>query len=147
VDHVARFQLKKMLVLYVDDDPEDCELFCEVISFVQTFRLIPEGMTLKCMIARDGLDALDILTTRSVAPDVIFSDINMPMMDGREFVKQLKGHKLLSDVPVYMFSTSFNDEDILNFHRLGVAGCLKKPNGFNEFARMISTVLEQLLGI
>ena len=76
--------------------------------------------------AGDGQAALDILAGE--APDVILSDINMPVMDGLEFLKAKKDNPAIKDIPVVMVTTEGGSQDMVDRSmELGAKGCVKKP--------------------
>jgi len=79
----------------------------------------------KVLEAGDGQEALDLLANEK--PDVILSDINMPNMDGLEFLRQKQGNDSLKNIPVFMITTE-SAPDVLNeAMSLGAQGSIKKP--------------------
>src|ERR1700728_1805908 len=66
--------------------------------------------TLVVLEASNGAEGLDLLRTKQV--DLILSDINMPSMDGLEFLRQLKAQRLALDVPVVMITTESSEEHV-----------------------------------
>lgn len=75
--------------------------------------------------ACDGADALERM--KSAAIHVIFSDVNMPKMDGLEFLKQLKLSADYKKVPVVMVTTEGTEAKVMEALSLGAAGYIKKP--------------------
>ncbi|MDY0212647.1 MAG: response regulator [Desulfuromonadaceae bacterium] len=75
--------------------------------------------------AADGLEALDLLKTEKV--DLILSDINMPNMDGIEFLRQKREIDAIKDIPVVMITTEGGADIIGEAKELGAAGSVKKP--------------------
>jgi len=89
------------LILYVDDDPDDLAMLREAISEVGTSFQIREAF--------DGVHALELLrqmTQENNLPCLIVLDINMPRMDGKQTLVAIQKNKLLSTIPVVLFSTS-----------------------------------------
>ncbi len=75
--------------------------------------------------AGDGLEALEVLEKETV--DVVLSDINMPNMNGIEFLREKANREAIKDIPVLMISTETGDDIIGEAKSLGAVGSLKKP--------------------
>ncbi|WP_310598958.1 response regulator [Desulfobulbus sp.] len=75
--------------------------------------------------AGDGLEALTLLESESV--DIVLSDINMPNMNGIEFLREKANRPAIKDIPVFMISTETGDDIIGEAKSLGAIGALKKP--------------------
>ena len=78
-----------------------------------------------CLEAADGADALQLLGDHWV--DVILTDINMPRMNGEEFVRRLEQDELLRAIPVVVVSTDSTDSRMHQMRSLGAKGYVKKP--------------------
>ena len=72
-----------------------------------------------------GTEALELLRHRRV--DLILSDINMPHMDGLEFLRQLRAEKLAPDVPVVMITTESSEDHVWKAIAAGANGYIRKP--------------------
>ncbi len=75
--------------------------------------------------AGSGAEALEVLKTKSV--DLILSDINMPTMDGLEFLRQIRAQNLAQDVPVVMITTESSEEHVRQAILSGAQGYIRKP--------------------
>jgi two-component system, chemotaxis family, chemotaxis protein CheY len=75
--------------------------------------------------AGSGVEGLEILKSREV--DLILSDINMPSMDGLEFVRQLRSQQLAPEVPVVMITTESSEEHVRQAIEAGAKGYIRKP--------------------
>ncbi|WP_058185811.1 response regulator [Terracidiphilus gabretensis] len=75
--------------------------------------------------AGSGAEGLEVLKDNAV--DIILSDINMPVMDGIEFVRQLKAQNLAAGVPVIMITTESSEEHVKQAIQAGAAGYIRKP--------------------
>ncbi len=103
--------------------------------------------------AFNGLEALDLLLGQNgVAPirplpEVILLDLNMPKMNGHEFLAEIRKHPDLSAIPVFITTTSVLDIDRLNAQQMGVSGYILKPLDFETAADMVDSMslLEKLL--
>jgi CheY-like chemotaxis protein len=88
--------------------------------------------------AHDGIDALEMLRgtngrKRIPRPYLILLDLNMPRMDGIEFLKELRGDEDLKKSIVFIMTTSDSDEDKVKGYNLGVAGYILKAHPANAF--------------
>lgn len=116
-----------MMLLYVDDDVEDIELFCDAMRIVD-----PKAT---CSIAENGKFALHAL--KKLVPDYIFLDINMPVMGGVETLAAIRADKRLRTIPVCMLSTSNNASEIKQCLDMGAYKFFVKPNSFTVLCSML----------
>nr|WP_237717827.1 response regulator [Pontibacter sp. BAB1700] len=96
------------------------------------------GITHPIHVARNGREALDILRGSGVpkispAPSVILLDINMPRMNGLEFLTELRREPEFSHIPVFIMTTSNEETDRMAAQRLNVSGYIVKPMSFENF--------------
>ncbi len=91
--------------------------------------------------AGDGLEALNVLTMNPV--DLIICDINMPNMDGMEFLSRVKETEDFKDIPVIMLSTEQGEEDIKEAMKRGAAAYLKKPVKPDVLIKTVYEVLKK----
>ncbi|MEM7412904.1 MAG: response regulator [Myxococcota bacterium] len=90
--------------------------------------------------AGDGLEALEVLDKNDV--DVIFSDVNMPNMNGIEFLDALKERGTLDSIPVVMITTESTPESVRLFVEHGASGCVPKPCTADQLEDVVSAVLD-----
>ncbi len=122
------------LFFIVDDDPDDQELFIEALLGIDK--------TCRCVTAFDGEEALQKLFKEMLQlPDFIFLDLNMPRMNGKQFLTEIKNHKDIQHIPVIIYSTSSEKNDILETTRLGASFFLQKPNRFDELSNALSNII------
>jgi CheY-like chemotaxis protein len=89
----------------------------------------------------NGEEALEYLRRPNSAPPcVILLDLNMPRMNGIEFLKVVKADLTLKRIPVVVLTTSTEDGDIVNSYRLSVAGYIVKPVDYKKFVEAIRTI-------
>jgi len=89
--------------------------------------------------ARDGLEGLDMLRSGVVPkPYIILLDLNMPRMNGLEFLEELRSDSSLTQTIVFVLTTSKSDEDIIAAYREHVAGYLLKQRMDNDFLQVVS---------
>ena len=112
--------IKVKNIFLVEDDEDDQEFFKEAINDIDN--------TICLDMAVNGLDAIGKLAHMSILPDLIFMDINMPLMNGLECLKKLKSMAQFKNIPVVILSTSVNFNESQRADALG-AGCFfSKPS-------------------
>ena len=123
-------------ILLVDDDEVDC------MNVERAFK--KSNIQNPLHIAHDGLEALDMLRgTNGVAqisprPRIILLDINMPKMNGLEFLRELRSDKELHNISVFVMTTSNSDKDKIEAYEYNVAGYIVKPISFDKFVAAVS---------
>lgn len=105
-------------ILIVDDS----EIMRIMLKKVLSMTKVPLAMIHE---AQNGLEALDILDRELV--DVVLSDINMPLMDGEQMIRTMKGNVELQSLPVIVISTEGSNPRIESLKNLGVEEYLRKP--------------------
>lgn len=113
--------MKPHTILLIEDDELD------VISIQRSLKKIGEDYEL--FVAYNGKEALAMLKehTPVVKPDVILLDLNMPKMNGIEFLKALRADNDLKEVKVFIMTTSNDNTDQAITHKLGISGYIIKP--------------------
>jgi CheY-like chemotaxis protein len=125
-------------ILLADDDEEDRELARDAL---QDYRLANE---MKFVV--DGQDLLDYLRhegrwTQEDAPrpGIILLDLNMPKMDGREALAEIKADESLRRIPIVVLTTSKDEADVLRTYDLGVSSFITKPVTFGGLVDVMKT--------
>lgn len=120
--------------MIIDDDVDDQELFVEAIAELNA--------PFSCETASNGEDGLQKLGDSSYQlPDLIFLDLNMPRLNGKQCLERIKSSVKLRDIPVIIYSTSSQDNDVRDCIALGAVHFLTKPSSFNELCRSLSEIL------
>ena len=114
---------KKPFILYVDDDPDDRELFGEALARC--------GAHYDLITAEDGFEALKILGSGE-KPSCLYVDVNMPGIDGIELLKIIKADSQYAALPVFIFSTAVHPKRIEEARGLGAMDVIIKPTSFQE---------------
>jgi CheY-like chemotaxis protein len=122
-------------ILLVDDDEDDRDFFREALHEINP--------SVTCLTVGDGEHALEFLAGCDQLPDLIFMDLNMPKMDGKQCLKELKNNSRFEAIPVIIYSTSHIDEDIAEVMALGAADYIQKPSYYHEILTVVSEVLER----
>jgi two-component system, chemotaxis family, chemotaxis protein CheY len=91
--------------------------------------------------AGTGIEGLEVLKSRRV--DLILSDINMPSMDGLEFVRQLREMQLAAEVPVVMITTESSEEHVKQAIQAGASGYIRKPFTADQVKQRVLPLLPQ----
>jgi CheY-like chemotaxis protein len=127
--------MKQPKTLYlVDDDSDDMDFFCEAVSTIDR--------SIICVRANNSDTALKAFKSHDVPlPDMIFLDLNMPLVDGRQFLAEIKMLPPYSHIPVIIYSTSSHTKDIEETRQLGASGFLSKPYSLEELVSELNTIL------
>ncbi len=126
-------------VLLVEDDAADIDLTQEA--------LLESKLHVRLNAVRSGADALTYLHQRApfedaILPDLIFLDLNLPGMSGKEIIQVIRSEKELCHIPIAVLTTSQAQQDIDDSYRLGANCYVSKPVGLDEFNEVIRA-LEQ----
>ena len=124
-------------ILIIDDDPDDVQIFCEAVREIDK--------KIHCFIAYNGEEGLLLLQNEMVKPDFIFLDINMPRMNGKACLTQIKNNLYLAHIPVIMYTTSKLKSDTEETMHLGEYAFLTKPNKFDDLVKILSIILKEIL--
>lgn len=137
----------EIVIVMADDDDDD---------YLLTKKALKESKLLNTLFrVKDGQELLDYLHHRAPyedaekyeRPGVILLDLNMPRMDGREALKEIKADPKLSLIPVVVFTTSKAEEDIYKTYQLGVNSFITKPVTFDKLIHVVQTLGDYWLKI
>lgn len=112
-------------VLLAEDDEDDILMFREALSEVE--------LPYELIIAKDGVEVIDLLKGEEESPDIVFMDINMPRKNGFECLTEIREILNDSEIPIILLSTHQNEELIKTAKKLGASGYIKKPTSFKKF--------------
>ncbi|KAF2514765.1 response regulator [Flavobacterium zhairuonense] len=118
--------MRKPNILLIEDDELD------TISVERSLKKLEIQYVLHT--AYNGLEALQMLRNAKdpLVPDVILLDINMPKMNGIEFLKIIRNDENLKDLKVFIMTTSAEGSDRINAEKLGISGYIIKPLNYND---------------
>ena len=130
-------QIKPFEILLLEDEPADAFLFKVALKEAKLFANLHHVV--------DGQEGLDFLYkknsyTDKPRPDLIFLDLNMPRVNGCEFLKVVKANEQLSDIPVIVLTTSDVESDIVRSYQLGAASYISKPVDMQQFISAINQI-------
>lgn len=95
----------------------------------------------KIIEANNGEEALILLSEKDNLPDIILLDLNMPKVNGIEFLGILKRHETLKYIPTIILTTSNNQKDLLECYKVGIAGYVLKPLKYENYVTKIENLL------
>ena len=139
---MSKMNGRPAVILLAEDDPGDQEL---------TRRALSDGnIRNELYIVDDGEEALDYLFRRgkykdpelSPRPDLFLLDLNMPKIDGRRVLEEMKELPDASRIATVVLTTSSHEEDVIRSYDLGVKSFITKPVGFDDFIQAVR-VLEK----
>lgn len=125
--------VKKLKILLIEDDMIEIMKLNRTISTLKLDHTIIE--------ANNGEDALQILEQKDNLPDIILLDLNMPKINGIEFLNILKKDVVLKYIPTIVLTTSNNQKDLLECYKTGVAGYVIKPLKYEDYVSKIEKLL------
>ena len=121
-----------MTILLIEDDA------VEVIKFNRS--LVKLGESPEVIEASNGEEALEALANnRNIS--LILLDLNMPKMNGFEFLKKLRAHQEQKYIPTVVLTTSINRTDLIEAYSIGVAGYIVKPLKYEDYVSKIKALL------
>jgi len=125
--------MRNLNILLLEDD------MIEVMKLNRTISSLK--LNHKIIEANNGEDALKLLENRDELPDIILLDLNMPKINGIEFLSILKKDPILQYLPTIILTTSNNQKDLLECYKLGIAGYILKPLKYEEYVSKMEKLL------
>ena len=124
-------------VLLVEDDPGDVLMTREAFEDYK--------VTNNLWVVPDGVSALEFLRKQgehadAPTPDLVLLDLNLPRMDGREVLAELKADEVLRRIPVVVLTTSEAEEDVLRSYSLHANAYVTKPVDFERFIEVVRAI-------
>jgi CheY-like chemotaxis protein len=128
---------RTLSVLLVDDDPGDVLMIEEALESIKAPRRV--------YVANDGQEAVAFLRRtgrykKAPRPDVILLDLNMPRMDGRQVLAEIKGDLLLRTIPIVVLTTSQAPDDILSSYALHANAYVTKPLNLDDLTEVVHKI-------
>lgn len=122
-------------IIIIEDDPDDQILLSDVFQDL--------GCKNKIVFFADGQLALDYLTDTAIEPFIIFSDINMPRLNGLELRQKVHENEdlRLKSIPYLFFSTSADQQHVIDAYSKSVQGFFVKPPTYTELKEIIETIV------
>lgn len=127
---------KRGAIIIIEDDKDDQEFFSEVFKDLNYKNEI--------IFFNDGHEALTYLIGNKAEPFIVFSDINMPKLNGMELRKQIHENEdiRLRTIPYLFFTTTAAQEDVIDAYSKSIQGFFVKPSNFEDLKRLMKTIIE-----
>lgn len=140
-----RDQVNKMILL-VEDNPDDEAL---------TLRAVKKQMPHEIVVAHDGAEALDFLfgtgpwgeRDLSHRPLLVLLDLKLPKVNGLEVLRRMRGDHRTRPIPVVVFTSSTEEQDILDSYSLGANSYIRKPVDYSQFCEDLKLVVHYWLTV
>ncbi len=127
---------KRLEILLVEDSPSDVRLIREVLR--------DTAITVLINVARDGIEAMEFLRRSEYGqvprPDLILLDLNLPRMNGREVLAQVKNTAAFKQIPVLVMTSSQADDDVAEAYALNANCFITKPSDLAEYVKVIRAI-------
>ncbi len=119
-------------VLLVEDNASDVELTLRALQ--------KRNLANRVVVARDGVEALELLQRPAPLPKVVLLDLKLPKLNGLEVLRRLKSDERTRRIPVVVLTSSHEEPDVEESYRLGVNSYIVKPVDFESFASAVAEV-------
>lgn len=127
-------QHDSILITLADDDEDDRLFFTDAFEELKINTIVNT--------VNNGRELLNYLHhPETVLPNIVFLDLNMPILNGIDCLKEIKREDKFKDIAIAIYSTSSSDQDVENTFVLGANIYIKKPSNFNELKKILSDVV------
>lgn len=129
--------MDEIFILIAEDDADD--------RFLLQSAFEENGYSDKLHFVENGVEVLEFLHSLAAGngakmPRFILLDLNMPKKDGREVLREIKQHPVLRKIPVIIFSTTNNEQEMRRCYELGANSYITKPNSFESLIKTVSAL-------
>lgn len=124
--------MSNRFILIAEDDADDRFLLETAFNengFQDKLHFVPDGVELMRFLHQNG---------KASQPSFILLDLNMPKKDGREVLGEIKSNPILKDIPVVIFSTTNNEQEMKRCYQLGANSYITKPNSYHHLLEIIA---------
>ena len=127
---------KKGPIVFIEDDIDDQDVLTDVFKDLDFANEI--------IFFTEGEKALEYLTETKIKPFIIFSDINMPKLNGMELRDKLRENKELEikSIPYLFFTTTAEQKHVIDAYSKSIQGFFVKPTSYKEIKEVIKTIIE-----
>ena len=121
-------------ILLIDDDTDDQEIFIDAVKEIDS--------SVHCFCANDGETALKLIFEDAIVkPDMLYVDLNMPRLNGKRVLQELKKTEIMKGIPVIMYSTFFGPSDIAEITASGASHYMIKSTRFDDLRNSLQQIL------
>ncbi len=129
--------LSNKIFYIIDDDNDDQELLIEAFSEIDA--------SIKCFTAGNGEEGIEKLQSgKFPKPYLIFVDMHMPRINGKQFLRFIKKDLLFKDIHIIIYSTLYDEIEAKHLKEIGAAHYLKKPVNFVDLKKSLKLILSNL---
>ncbi len=120
-------------IILIDDDEDDREIFLTALGRIES--------SVTCKTFDSAKMVLDQLIENKITSDLIFLDLNMPIMNGQQFLIEIKKHQVLKNIPIIIFSTTSHIPTVELMKELGAIDFITKPEEFIDLVTILKAIL------
>ena len=127
--------MTKNIILVAEDDEDDYLLLRDAFKEVCNDRA-------ELIWTKDGEETLKFLKenqAEETRPRIVFLDLNMPKIDGRHVLREIRTSEVLNHLPIVVLTNSSSKDDIIKTYKMGVNSFVRKPAGYDELIEFVST--------
>lgn len=125
---------RELKILLVEDN------IIEILKLKRAIEYL--GINHEVLEAENGEIALDSIKQEEINPDIVLLDLNMPKMNGLEFLAIVRNDESMRHLPIIILSTSNNNRDLKEAYKLGVSGYILKPLKYDDYVKKIEYTLQ-----
>jgi CheY-like chemotaxis protein len=127
-------QQDAILITLADDDEDDRLFFTDAFEELKINTIVNT--------VKNGRELLNLINDpEAILPNIIFLDLNMPILNGIECLKEIKQNDRFKDIVIAIYSTSSSDQDVEDTFVLGANIYIKKPSNFNTLKKVLSDIV------
>jgi two-component system response regulator len=119
-------------ILLVEDNEQDEALTVRALQ--------KHGIRNEIIVARDGEEALELLQSKTLLPQIVLLDLKLPKVDGLQVLKEIRSKEKTKYLPVVILTTSKEDNDVISGYEFGANAYVRKPVDFMEFTEAVKSL-------
>ncbi len=126
--------MRILKILFADNDKDDCMLFKDAVQEL--------SVSAEILNVYDGEQLMYALNNATILPDILFLDLNMPRKNGFECLIEIKLLSKYDQLPIIIFSTSYEQNMVNLLYKNGASYYIRKPAEFSELKKVIHEVVK-----